>query len=210
MVQHSPWAPLAPKKPLSASAPVLAQQTQQCPLDTPCLHKGLQSPLGSGALPTALCPEHPPKQESLTALPSPGFRGPSAPHAPAFSSSRQLRPQAPAGEGGPGYCDLPIQAVQPWRRVGCPEDTRSVGVCPLGGDRGGGLRARTGRASPRPQAKGTICLMVEDEPAHPPPAPSGHSSQPPWATCLSPWIWMWAQLGPVPAPAKSGDLPGGG
>ena len=75
MVQHSPWAPLAPKKPLSASAPVLAQQTQQCPLDTPCLHKGLQSPLGSGALPTALCPEHPPKQERLTALPSPGLFG---------------------------------------------------------------------------------------------------------------------------------------
>ena len=63
-----------------------------------------------------------------------------------------------------------------------------------------------GRARPQPQAKGTICLTTEDEPAHPPPAPPGHSSQPPWATFLSPWIRMWAQPGPVPAPARSGTL----
>lgn len=69
-----------------------------------------------------------------------------------------------------------------------------------------------GRARPLPQASGTICLIIKDEPAHPTPAPSGYTSQPPWATFLSLWIWTWAQAGPFPAPAKRGDLgdlPGG-
>lgn len=115
------------------------------------------SPRGSPKPPRRWCPPHCPLSRTPVQAgeahspPFPRIQGSQNPR----STSILPLPSAPGprplvGREGPGDLEL-ATVTSPFRQrttltsVVCPEDAWSAGACPLGGDRGGGLRARDRR-----------------------------------------------------------------